>query len=514
MFFPARRRHLLGGVFFSAAAAAASSTAAFLTNTRPPAWPHTAATTTTPTTAAPPFDTALGAATRKKKKGSGTKKKSAPKNPALGFSRASGTWDGCEPLRKWLLDRGATIAGVNVGVVDKATGLRGVTAAVPFGRGDVLFSVPRSKCMIDEERVDQSPLGSALFPGEEEQNLVPACARNALYLLWLGRQDGEGEGKDWSPFTDALPSSADFAADGGPMELWDEEEVAEVECGHMIAEVHQRSGDLRRQYEDIIRPRWQQAADNDSDNRLHLGAPPTFEEFRHAVCVVTSRTFGEGEPNSGTSSMMVPGVDMFNHNDPPVNTRHGLAPWGDFVVYADAPIAAGDEIFLTYGMLPNRLLLAQFGFMLPGLPRHALASDTALVRVDGLFDPEAAPPRATPASEAEAERDWEAGPGPQALGALRKNTVVRNKASNKVARWQPAALARAAVAHISDGEEEANERYRALLERELGSYATTRQEDEEEQERGGCGARKGWALQFRIQAKRLLERELEALPII
>uniref|UniRef100_A0A7S1B3J4 Rubisco LSMT substrate-binding domain-containing protein n=2 Tax=Corethron hystrix TaxID=216773 RepID=A0A7S1B3J4_9STRA len=199
---------------------------------------------------------------------------------------------------------------------------------------------------------------------------------------------------------------------------------------------------------------------------------------------------------------------MCNHGDPPVNTRHGLAPWGDFVVYADAAIPAGEEILITYGRLPNRLLLAQFGFLLPGLPERALASDAALVRVDGLFDAEEGAKPATAASEAEAERRWEEGPGPTALGNMARNAIVRRKEDGRVARWQPATLARKAAEHLGG---DAEKQFGGLLERELGAYSTTLEEDEKELARGGASARKRLALQFRIQSKRLLQRELDML---
>jgi hypothetical protein len=62
--------------------------------------------------------TCLGA-----KKAKATKKKASPKAKAakaasssVGFGRALGKWDGCEPLRAWLRERGAEVDGLNVGV--------------------------------------------------------------------------------------------------------------------------------------------------------------------------------------------------------------------------------------------------------------------------------------------------------------------------------------------------------------------------------------------------------------
>ena len=487
--------------------------------------------------------TALEASRKKKKSksgGSGGGKNKKVGNVALGFGKAAGKWDGCEPLRKWLIERGADVKGVSVGVVNKDIGLRGVIASKDFGRGDVVFSVPRSKCIIDESRVDSSPLAEALFPDRPDRDALPACVRNALYLIWLERQRNantvvdtnvEHQYDEWSPLLSALPIQQDFAADGGPMELWDEEEVSWVECGQVIAEIRSRKEDLKEQYQNRILPSWLQANTNPANDHLHLGHPPTLDQLRHSVCVVTSRNFGEGEPNCGTSSMIVPGVDLCNHQDPPVHTLHGLSPEGDFVVYADADIAAGDEIFLTYGPLPNRLLLAQFGFMLPGLPSKPLVSDIALVRIDALFQTQdeedstdkiaeaagSTSPIVTADLEAAAEQRWEAGPGPIALRGAKKE-VLRNKVTRTVSRWQPAPLARMVIEHIADPAEgndgiEVTSRYHALLRREMEAYSTTLEEDEAELLKGSASPRRNWALQFRIQSKRLLQKEIDGLVV-
>jgi hypothetical protein len=136
---------------------------------------------------------------------------------------------------------------------------------------------------------------------------------------------------------------------------------------------------------------------------------PTYVEFQTAVVVITSRAYGEApQPplfEGGSTSMLVPGADLFNHESPgKTNVVKGLAPWGSFVVVADRflgiplftfcvfpvshyllnllpyrrdrEIRIGEEIFISYGTLPNRQLVAQFGFMLPGAGQQALEHPT------------------------------------------------------------------------------------------------------------------------------------------
>jgi hypothetical protein len=435
-----------------------------------------------------------------------------------GFGKATGKWDGCEPLRAWLLENGAEIdSGIGVGVVDPATGLRGVVACKDFKRGDVLFAVPRETCILDDGKADKSPMAGQIYPTVSERNALPPPMRVALLLLWLERAPSERFA--WEPALAALPTVADFEGGGGPMQLWSDGERQEVECGQLIADVHRRSEELRKIYEDRILPRWTEAAAMEAgpDAPLAGTQPPSLAEFQHAVCLVTSRTFGEGEADGGTMTMLVPGVDLFNHDDPNlVNTKHALAPWGNFVVLAQQAIKAGDEIVLTYGALPNRLLLAQFGFLLFGRD-PTLMSDTALIRIDGLFGihqdstgDKQGGTAATAETEAAADVLWEDGP---ALGKLINLKGNRSK-NGRLSRWQPAVVARAASDLVAGESEQGKELFRGLLKRELSSYSSSLEQDEANLaglRDNPMPIRSEWALRFRIEAKRLLTKELELL---
>jgi hypothetical protein len=456
------------------------------------------------------------ASSKKKKTAAASKPSASSKTKASGgglggFGKATGKWDGCEPLRAWLLEKGAEIdPGIGVGVVDPATGLRGVMACRDFKRGDVLFSVPRETCILDDGKADKSPMAGVLYPTVSERNALPPPIRVALLLLWLERTPSERA--YWEPALAAFPTVADFEGDGGPMQLWSDAEMAEGECGQLIADVHRRSAELKTLYEDLIFPRWTEAAAKDVSEGTPLAGiqPPTFAEFSHAVCLVTSRTFGEGDKDGGAASILVPGVDLCNHDDPNlVNTKHALAPWGNFVILAQQVIKAGDQIIITYGALPNRLLLAQFGFLLFGR-ETPLMSDAALVRIDGLFGDTTVVKPATAESEAAADALWEDSP---ALGKLINLKGNRSK-NGRLSRWQPAVVARAAADFCAGDSEQGKVLFRGLLERELSSYSTTLEQDETRLaglNDSPMPIRSEWALRFRIEAKRLLTKELKSV---
>eukprot|EP00977_Amphora_coffeiformis_P007699 scaffold1690_cov182-Amphora_coffeaeformis.AAC.56 len=469
-----------------------------------------------------------------KNKGSKKKKNSTVASGSSGFSRAAGKWDGCESLRTWLRTNGAKIEGLHVGSVGQGN-LRGVMAARDFQRGEVLFSVPRETCIVDEAKADKSPMADLIYPSSFDRNKLPPPIRVALMLLWLERSPSNKA--TWEPALLAFPSVADFEKDGGPMELWSEDEVEQVECGQIIVQVYNRKEDLRALYKERILPRWVAAAKEDTV--LSGIPPPSLREFQHAVCVVTSRNFGQGATNEGSSSMLVPGVDLCNHDDPKmVNTRHSLSPQGNFLVVATKSIAAGDEVLVSYGPLPNHLLLAQFGFML--LDREIpLVSDTALVRMDGLFfsasgndddDEEKKEQQYVPvtvASEAAADVLWEQQQGPGSIQLLLQNHLqgCHGRRSGRISRWQTASTARAAANLVAKGDGKAL--YRGLLERELASYSCTLAQDEAklanhhhllvEDDEGEGDSTSSFsihsllALRFRIHCKRMLENELKIL---
>jgi hypothetical protein len=331
--------------------------------------------------------------------------------------------------------------------------------------------------------------------------------RTALFLLWIERMPAELAA--WAPAFAVFPTPQDFEV-GGPMQLWTQKEVEAVACGQLILEVHTRKLKLRDLYDTIVLPKWQAACD-DATTALAGMDPPTFADFQHKVCVVTSRNYGEGEVTGGTSSMLVPGVDLCNHDDPPcINTRLALAPWGSFVVLASKSIAAKEAIKLTYGPLPNRLLLAQFGFLLTDR-ETPLQSDTAYVRIDSLFGDspvnEIDLAEHTVAYETTADAAWRASAGPMALLNLKGTKDSRGR----ISRWQPALAARSAANMIAQDDVEGGKLFRGMVERELALFCTTLAEDLLLlQDTAPLSLRTELAVRFRVESRRLLQKELDA----
>ena len=164
--------------------------------------------------------------------GAGAKKTGASKKSA----DDDVTSDGWRALRTWIEARGGKADGLDIREV--APGLRGVVATRDFAAGELIFSLPRDACILDEGMAAASPVADLWNDASAEFGVavvrrasgagavqVSTYARVALLLLWLERTPETK--KVWAPALAMLPSRSDFEAGGGPMRLWSEAEVSD-----------------------------------------------------------------------------------------------------------------------------------------------------------------------------------------------------------------------------------------------------------------------------------------------
>ena len=260
------------------------------------------------------------------KKPAGFAKRSAPPKPATALPE--GSWDA---LRSWLKDRGAKVGGVVAEEV--LPGLRGAVATRSFADGDVILSVPQ-QCILEEKRAEASPV-AAVWAGSD----VPAYAKVALHVLWLGQTN------KWTAVLSMLPTRADWDAEGGPLQLWSDAEIAAAEDGVLSQRVGRLKKTAAELYE-LVQQKWESA----------LGLPPpSLDDFLWAVVTVRSRTFAS-KSQGGLQAMVVPGVDLCNHDHPEnVNTRHDFVG-GEFKLVATRDIAVGEEVCARLPCLLTRPL--------------------------------------------------------------------------------------------------------------------------------------------------------------
>ncbi|KAH8058067.1 hypothetical protein JL720_14109 [Aureococcus anophagefferens] len=123
-----------------------------------------------------------------------------------------------------------------------------------------------------------------------------------------------------------------------------------------------------------------------------------------AVATITSRAKGERTAKAQrerSSYMLVPLADLCNHRDPAGSNAAEAPRRGATSSSASRRVRAGEEIRVSYGALPNRALLAQFGFQLPLDDDDAPLLDVADARGGGRrVAVGAAPSRASRATRA------------------------------------------------------------------------------------------------------------------
>ncbi len=402
------------------------------------------------------------------------KKKPKPKpskgTPA-GFGGFAPPADGVDPLwgpfANWLERNGGTAA--NAELADVGGGLRGLRATKNLKPGEVVLAVPRS-LFVNEARATSGP-ASALWATHEVS--LPTFGKLAMALMLEKRL---GAASELARYIELLPTPSDFR-EPGPAALWTPDEVARCECEQLRADAAKRRAQLTASPllsdGDERARRWQ-------DARLP-GAPPSDAEVEWAVACATSRSLG--------SPGLVPVADLANHACPH-NMERGLAPDGSaYVMYAGGSVRRGEHLTISYGVLPNLVLLSQFGFSLGAANRVQMALVHVGITVAALLDPTEMALLQCPET---------GGPG----------------------AWQPAgpplraALGRLAIEGAAElgGAVSGDDAYRAMLQSSLASFSTSVEET-----RALLGstsdltARGRAALELRLEQQEQLAAELAAL---
>ena len=194
------------------------------------------------------------------------------------------------------------------------------------------------------------PMEYTIHSSERMENHVPWNVQMVSTLLENATSDG------WKDWVAAMPAHVDI-----PWIYWEEEEIAELQDGDVIREVHELCGFLKSLQE-------------------YLGMY-TWDDVLWAFSIVHSRSF-----LCGNQHIFVPVIDMANHshdNNASVRTNFSpsncqgreaqeeIAPVNEeedsstFQLIASRDIPSSEQITISYGSLPNDVLLLYFGFALP-----------------------------------------------------------------------------------------------------------------------------------------------------
>eukprot|EP00877_Chromochloris_zofingiensis_P014483 jgi/Chrzof1/9289/UNPLg00256.t1 len=236
-----------------------------------------------------------------------------------------------QSLLDWVVQGGAKL---HVTIGRNRNGLRGLIATSNISEGDVILSVPASRCL-------QLPVG-----GQTVESIVAEFARLRL-----------NPNREYTPYFKTLPSSADVALsyDTYPFEY-----LPLLESDVMVKYI--REGQL------ALASYWVANALQLTKNGV------TLQALKQSMALVTTRWFSfKAADGDQPDFYMVPVLDMANHYNDCAN-RYRRMPCPDdvfstcIVFLAGDHISAGEEVCNFYGYLTPDKALLNYGYLLPNTP--------------------------------------------------------------------------------------------------------------------------------------------------
>ncbi|PFH56075.1 hypothetical protein XA68_17116 [Ophiocordyceps unilateralis] len=256
-------------------------------------------------------------------------------------------------MEAWLKQSGAF--GVDgIEVADFPVTGRGVKALRSFKEGDCILTIP-SACLWKVEGARADPLlgpvlRSARPPLSVEDTL-------AVYLLFVKSRTSGYEGR--RHHIAAIPQSYSASI------FFTDDELRVCEGSSLFT--------LTSQLEQRVQ---------DDYRRLHVRLlsqhrdlfPPdhfTMEDYKWALCSVWSRAMDFAVSETTSVRLVAPLADMLNHSLD-AKQCHAYDPKsGDLSILAAKDYQVGDQIFISYGSVPNNRLLRLYGFVLPDNPNDS-----------------------------------------------------------------------------------------------------------------------------------------------
>jgi len=262
-------------------------------------------------------------------------------------------------------------------------GLRGVMAMQDIGKGEEIVAIPATFAVdLGADGADAinaaqrllatraAELAPAYEPDEDEldqtEDVMPSSPRAAYWA------------------TLPPPDSADLCTPA----FFKEEELAMLQWPPLVAETRQRAKQIRNAIggdEGDEGGGQGGVAESGAESEAELSETRWLE---WATWAVLSRVLTvQGPPNGGGlgggapvgRKLLIPFIDMFNHR---AGTKHYLTGRTDGMlkVVAGAPVRAGEQIFILYGVdsTSNQEFVSHYGFHDPSAT--AATADRALVR--------------------------------------------------------------------------------------------------------------------------------------
>ena len=259
----------------------------------------------------------------------------------------------------WTLGDPGSYSSLRVG---ENSGERGLFATEDVPAGATLLSVPacmhiRAKNRFTAETVNREDDRLAL----ELLNTIHAEPKNRRWAAWIA----------------VLPATYTT-----PLH-WSDATIALLGDAELMSTIERQRARLQRRYDALCKHLEAKRDDPDVAPGKCGDGPDvfglSFEKYRWAYTTIRSRAaYAEYDdyPFDGARQAIVPVGDLFNHSTTAPNVAAaydaslGYLQTGAYVYTALRPIAAGDELLVSYGAHDNATLLKHYGFVPRGPNPH------------------------------------------------------------------------------------------------------------------------------------------------
>eukprot|EP00933_Yihiella_yeosuensis_P050809 TRINITY_DN48607_c0_g1_i2.p1 TRINITY_DN48607_c0_g1~~TRINITY_DN48607_c0_g1_i2.p1 ORF type:complete len:494 (+),score=123.55 TRINITY_DN48607_c0_g1_i2:124-1605(+) len=219
-----------------------------------------------------------------------------------------------QTFRDWLAARGGNMESVEIKMVD---GLRGLVATRDIAEDETIVEIPLTASLDISD-----PSRSAKDPSWP-----------ALRLLELASEDSD----ELKPYFDLLPDASSSEMAGLP-DYYTDAELQMLQCPLVVKKTQ-----LRRELCE------KRASEHSLDK----------DRVQWALCTSAQRAFSVMSPVDGLLRLLLPGIDLFNHD---AHAQHRMkVRWdlegyvtANFRVVAGSPIKKGEEVRICYGGSPFR----------------------------------------------------------------------------------------------------------------------------------------------------------------
>ncbi|KAG5190393.1 hypothetical protein JKP88DRAFT_160443 [Tribonema minus] len=239
-------------------------------------------------------------------------------------------------LEQWLLDNGAKFPKLEVHSYDEE--FRGMHASCDLPADERIIEVPL-KCLITVEMGKETPVGRAVVAADPDLD-----APKHIYLMLFLLTDRLRADSFFRPYYDMLPPSLSNM----PV-FWEDAKLAWLRGSFMVRQVADRRAAIAADYAAVC------------EAYPPFTSTATLEDFMWARMIVCSRNFGIIVRNIRTAAL-VPYADMLNHKRP----RHTKWTYdndaGAFAITTLSGIAAGEQVYDSYGQKCNHRFLLNYGF--------------------------------------------------------------------------------------------------------------------------------------------------------